>query len=413
LNRLLKLLIINCSLLIYTLSVHAQGLWTQRASLPDSARGYGISFSIGNCGYVGLGIDQNIGLVYLKDFWQFNSSNNTWSKKTDFPGLARICPATFVIGHKAYVVTGQDTNYGFHNECWEYDATINKWTQKANFPGAARAYDFGFSIGNKGFIGMGSEYEVNYYKDFWEYDTTSDTWTRKVDFGGIARITASGFSVGNKGYACFGLDSNNSTYNDLWEYDTGKNSWTQKMNKPGSGLSGQNGFVIGNNIYIGTGDSLNSLSSTLKNIWKYNTLLDSWTQEATFAGGVREASISFAIGDSGYLGAGVDSSANFYNDLYKFYPDTLTAINEITDNENSISVYPNPSNGLFILQLGINNYELRIEVYNILGEIVYEGTVSSNEGKYEINLSNTITGVYTLKAYCNNRIHYKKLIVVK
>src|SRR6185312_1088015 len=145
--------------LIFSLSIIAspQGTWTQKDSLPAVARGYGIGFSIGNYGYAGLGY--NSGTTY-NDFWRFDPSTNSWAIMDSFPGKARICPATFVIGHKAYVVTGVDGGINSLNECWVYDAITNKWTRKNDFPGPARGYDVGFAIGNKGFIGMGEDYKT-------------------------------------------------------------------------------------------------------------------------------------------------------------------------------------------------------------------------------------------------------------
>ena len=160
---LFTLLVLGSSILAFS-----QGSWAERTSLPDSGRGYGIGFSIGNCGYVGLGYShRGVKNYYYHDFWQFNTTNNSWIRKADFPGLARVCPATFVIGSKAYVVTGQDTATKCIQECWQYDAITNIWTQKANFPGAARAYDVGFAIGHKGYVGAGSGYYVDFRKDFW------------------------------------------------------------------------------------------------------------------------------------------------------------------------------------------------------------------------------------------------------
>jgi N-acetylneuraminic acid mutarotase len=52
----------------------------------------GISVSIGNKGYIGLGLSGTI----LKDFWEFNALTNTWTRLPDFPGQARYDAVAFV-----------------------------------------------------------------------------------------------------------------------------------------------------------------------------------------------------------------------------------------------------------------------------------------------------------------------------
>jgi N-acetylneuraminic acid mutarotase len=119
--------IIMLSLFTYTVSftsIAAQSKWSTRTSLPDSTRGYGVGFSIGNYGYVGLGGGQRThGWEYFNDFWQFDPSTDTWTRKADFPGNARICATTFVIGNNAYVVCGAENNTGSDmvSECWKYN----------------------------------------------------------------------------------------------------------------------------------------------------------------------------------------------------------------------------------------------------------------------------------------------------
>lgn len=274
-------------------SAFAQNEWSPRASLPDSARCLGIGFSIGNYGYVGLGGDMRHPIQYFRDFWRFDPRNNSWTRMMDFPGRARILPATFVIGNYAYVVTGSEVNFGYAllTECWQYNAVTNQWTQKANFPGISRYADVGFAIGGKGFVGTGYD-TINssrLLRDMWEYDTTTNTWTQKNDFGGDVRYVASAFSVGSKGYVCFGLDSiagNFQSINDMWEYDIGSDSWTQKSSSPFDSIGFASGFIIGSDIYIGTGQNYYTAKIT-NDFWRYNTLTDTWTEQTRFPGASR------------------------------------------------------------------------------------------------------------------------------
>jgi len=199
---------------------------------------------------------------------------------------------------------------------------------------------------------------------------------------------------------------------DIWEYDTTTDKWTQKANCPSNiGIDEASGFIIGNNIYVGTGQ--NSSATVYNFFWKYNTLSNMWYKEANFPGAARAICTAFAIADSGYIGLGSNDNVTCYGDFYKFYPDTLTGINEIAAGEKTISVYPNPSNGVFYIQTTNGNIK-GIEVDNMLGEIVYEKTVLYNQVQYNINLSNATTGAYILKVYSTNgRVATSNLMLIK
>jgi hypothetical protein len=78
------------------------------------------------------------------------------------------------------------------------------------------------------------------------------------------------------------------------------------------------------------------------------------------------------------------------------YADSLfpTSVQSISKPKEVVNVYPNPSNGLFNLEirnnkLGINN---TIEVYNMLWQNIYRGNLNPNTT--EINISTQAAGLY-------------------
>lgn len=80
------------------------------------------------------------------------------------------------------------------------------------------------------------------------------------------------------------------------------------------------------------------------------------------------------------------------------------------DNERIASVYPNPFQNIFTVQLNNENSGIiNLEVVNILGEILYQ--TSAIDNKYKIDLSNESSGVYFIKIKTiNNDVSYSKLI---
>jgi PKD repeat protein len=84
-----------------------------------------------------------------------------------------------------------------------------------------------------------------------------------------------------------------------------------------------------------------------------------------------------------------------------------TNINSFNNN-NAISIYPNPNNGKFT----VNNPEantINIEVFNVLGEKVYSKI--SNEANTVVELNNHAKGVYLVKVTSNGSTTTTKITV--
>jgi len=289
------------------------GDWSQKADFGGTARFGSIGFSIGTKGYL-LTRD-------TKDFWEYDSDNDTWTKKADFVGKARDGAVGFSIGTKGYIGTGfyYGTISHYLKDFWEYDPNSDTWVQKSDFGGTARDGAVGFSIGTKGYIGTGVYYDStsHWVKDFWEYDPSNETWTQKADFGGTARSGAVGFSVEMKGYIGTGAD--NYYEDDFWEYDPSSDAWAQKASSGGTARLDAVGFSIGTKGYVGTG----FYGSFKKDFWEYNPTINTWTQRCNFGGTSRDFAIGFSIGTKGYVGTGYfGDGTNFYNfnDFWEYNP---------------------------------------------------------------------------------------------
>lgn len=96
----------------------------------------------------------------------------------------------------------------------------------------------------------------------------------------------------------------------------------------------------------------------------------------------------------------------YYNQDNGIFIDNVTVtgtstvgVDNMETSAATISVYPNPSNGVF--QLKISNYELgnnnTLELYNILGEQVYHETMKQVQEDNAINTSNLPNGIYLYK----------------
>ncbi len=80
-------------------------------------------------------------------------------------------------------------------------------------------------------------------------------------------------------------------------------------------------------------------------------------------------------------------------------------------NSNIIDIFPNPSSGIFTIN--ISNFQkttIELTVLNVLGEIILKSLILSD--KHEINLGNFAKGIYFIKA-TDNKNHYTRKVIVQ
>jgi Zinc carboxypeptidase/Secretion system C-terminal sorting domain len=87
-------------------------------------------------------------------------------------------------------------------------------------------------------------------------------------------------------------------------------------------------------------------------------------------------------------------------------------LNELQQSE--ISIYPNPSDGKFIISgNGMNVSKLHIQVYNILGKLVQDEEVRPGNTPYLFDLGDMPEGIYMAKMSTQESTYTRKLIVKK
>jgi len=68
----------------------------------------------------------------------------------------------------------------------------------------------------------------------------------------------------------------------------------------------------------------------------------------------------------------------------------------------TISIFPNPNSGKFNIQFPVERFVSTVEIYNVLGEKVYNATVKQVQSDNSINLSSQPNGVYFYRAMTEN-----------
>ncbi len=75
----------------------------------------------------------------------------------------------------------------------------------------------------------------------------------------------------------------------------------------------------------------------------------------------------------------------------------------------SITIYPNPNNGILNIQTGTTLENGSIEIYNVLGEKVYSEKIK--EQNTQLDISNLSNGIYQARVLSNNGVIYQSKIV--
>ena len=85
------------------------------------------------------------------------------------------------------------------------------------------------------------------------------------------------------------------------------------------------------------------------------------------------------------------------------------ALGSVNKLANSIKIYPNPSNGTFLINsIGLNK-ELNVEIYNISGQMIYQNI--SNDEIINVDMNNAAKGVYLIRITSGANIFNSKIIL--
>jgi len=158
--------------------------------------------------------------------------------------------------------------------------------------------------------------------------------------------------------------------------------------------------------YSNTGLSSNKLNWRLHgaSAWNQNTLIsttDNYFYRTTISGLAEGDIVEYYIAASDNSGRMETSPVGAPAGYYSFFIGEPTSVPE-NGSKSDLMIFPNPASNLVHIQTD-NNEETKIEIVNILGERVYEGTIYK---KLDLDVSKW-SGIYFIR--CNNQTG--KLIV--
>ncbi|MBI5540618.1 MAG: right-handed parallel beta-helix repeat-containing protein [Bacteroidia bacterium] len=90
-------------------------------------------------------------------------------------------------------------------------------------------------------------------------------------------------------------------------------------------------------------------------------------------------------------------------------PTSLT----VSYSQTEFAVYPNPTNGKFVIKIldqNSNEGNMEIEILNMLGEVIYSKIFDTKQATYYLDISSTIDGIYFVKVYNKEKYNIEKIV---
>ncbi len=309
--------------------------WTEMAPMLSTGRKGAVSFAINNIIYVGGGTTH-------KDFWSFDPDANHWTRLADIPGtrLYRGYGVGFSIGDKGYIGLGADNGLDSPvANFYEYDPTTNIWTDKASMPDVSRQGAFAFVQKGVAYVGGGYDSTGTWLKDFWAFSPGINTWTRKTDLPNYiyspfafasTRDVDSGFvSCGKQAYY-----EDTSTY----MYRVSTNAWTRMAPYPGHVRQGGSCFVINNIAYCGLGKAY-GVGNEFEDFYTYDMATNMWKILGAFPKGPDLFATAASANGKAYIGTGTDIYNHLYTYWMQYTPMSNTESFTISAGPNNYSLY--------------------------------------------------------------------------
>lgn len=166
------------------------------------------------------------------------------------------------------------------------------------------------------------------------------------------------------------------------------------------------GFNGGMSVSVGATNSAAGMTAgTEIKAFTANTADATWRKDS--ADYTPSASGTVYFGFRGQ-GTAAGSGTNVRLDNINIFKTTTVGVSELATS-NEVSIFPNPSTGIFTVKALDNNST--VEVYNIVGERMLSSKLVN--GNNTINMSNMSVGTYFFKVTSNGEVTTKKVVLSK
>jgi len=339
--------------------------------------------------------------IVINELWAYNEDNSEWEEEELDNPPPRRSHAAVEHNNKMIVLFGEGQS-GLLSDIWEYDPSNNSWEELpsggTNVPAARKS--FTASVMDNKVIIVGGETDSGPSDEVWAYDIANNTWEEKESYmGAVAGHAACTY---NDMLYIFGGSDPPSFRNDIWSFSLQTNSWSYV--DAGGRIPAESAYFgytsSGPYFYIVGGN--NDSKFVFGQFFVLNLDDLSWTQLPNIPA-LTNLAATFVGDNMGngelYTFGGLDAQ-NVTTDIFLCYHTnngTWITVNtlQLEDNKQIMDIYPNPfNNEITISGTSIVN-TVYIEIYDILGKLVFDQSYKATEIK--IDLTEIESGTYILK----------------
>ena len=244
---------------------------------------------------------------------------------------------------------------------------------------------------------------VNFGQYIWVYDAYNNLMSELIQFW-------SGTTWQNSSQRTYTYDVHNNQTSDLYQQWNGSvwnnyreytysydanNKKTSEIEQNWNGSIWVN-YSLSSFFY----DISNNLTSSIKQKWNGSIWVKSIDQLYSYD----ENNFTKGYSSKSWNSTGTEVT---YGDSSYYYFHTNVGINELISQDESITVYPNPTRERFVIRS--NSPICAIEIYNLFGERIYSDYKFNQQTP--IDLSSQSKGIYFIKIHCGTNSFMRKIIV--
>ena len=235
--------------------------WTNLGATPLKARVNATMTAADGLLYVGLGYSETRAYrdsAYMKDWWSYSPSTDTWTRLADFPNGNTVAASSYVTDGDIYTIYG--FGYGYTHDVYRYNTSEDQWTVYPD--NAHRAW---LNFGGRGaicngqlYFGLG--YRISNLTQWYEADLQSDTWHKRCSLPGKGREFAACaatneyvYILGGRYFA--GDMTGGEIFDTYLRYSPKDDQWTWCGKMPCGRAENQVAFTLNGKVYFGLGEN--------------------------------------------------------------------------------------------------------------------------------------------------------------
>ena len=149
------------------------------------------------------------------------------------------------------------------------------------------------------------------------FNSNGQVWNQIANFSGDPRDDATTFTINNHVYCGLGMNTWYSCTSDFKVFDVTTETWSNGVNLPnGQERQYANGFSYEGFGYVFGG--INGSASYLNDCWKFNSQTNAWVALPALPSSGKAGAVSFLIGDTVYIVGGNTTGGIISNEVWAF-----------------------------------------------------------------------------------------------